>query len=328
MNSTANTGISTEPILRAEQLRRVFTRKGEDDRVAVDDVSVTIHPGEIVCILGPNGAGKTTTVRMCGTLLSPTSGRVFVDGIDAIANPREARRRTGLVLGGDTGFYSRATARKNLLFFADVARVRGAARRSRVNAVLAAVDLSDRADEPVRNMSRGMKQRLHIARALLSEPRLLLLDEPTNGLDPQIATETRSLVRSLAEQGTGILLTSHYMAEVEQLADVVQVIAQGREIAKGTVPQIAAAAGFPQVTTFSTTRATDELADLLGDAAGPIDVADSGGRWQVRIPWRDQPRDDLVRAWLGELPADFFTRPATLEESYLALVESVGGAAA
>lgn len=202
-----------------------------------------INPGEIVGLLGPNGAGKTTTVRMCATLLTPTSGRVFVDGIDAVAHPSAARRRTGLVLGGDAGFYSRASARKNLLFFADVAGVRTGDRRKRVADALAAVSLTDRANDPVRDFSRGMKQRLHIARALLGRPSLLLLDEPTTGLDPQIAVEIRALIRSLADDGAGILLTSHHLGEVEQLADRVQVIAQGREIAAGTVAEIAAASG-------------------------------------------------------------------------------------
>ncbi len=309
----------TEPVLLAEGLRREFGA-----RVAVDDVSVRIEPGQIVCVLGPNGAGKTTTVRMCATLLTPTAGTVRVDGVDAVANPRAARRRTGLVLGGDAGFYTRATARKNLLFFADVAGVSTAERHARVASALEAVALADRADEPVRTYSRGMRQRLHIARALLGRPRLLLLDEPTSGLDPQVAAETRTLVRSLADAGAGILLTSHHMAEVEQLADHVQVIADGREIARGSVPEIATASGAAWVTTFTTEHAPAELQDSLAGLAGPLDVSDDAGRWLVRVTWRDAPHEDLVESWFrsaaGRVPVDLVTRPATLEESYLALV--------
>jgi ABC-2 type transport system ATP-binding protein len=233
----------TNYCLFAENLRREFGDKN-DRRIAVDNVSVQIKPGEIIGLLGPNGAGKTTTVRMCATLLTPTQGRVIVDGIDAVKHPQQARKRIGLVLGGNTGFYARASARKNLLFFADVAGVRGSARRERVEAALDAVALTDRADDRVRDYSRGMTQRLHIARALLGKPSLLLLDEPTNGLDPQIAAEIRALIKRLADDGTGILLTSHMLSEVEQLANHIQVIAKGREIANGSVADIVAMSGL------------------------------------------------------------------------------------
>ena len=243
MEITINNDTFGDYCLFAKGLRREF---GDDKnrRVAVDNVNVKIKPGEIIGLLGPNGAGKTTTVRMCSTLLTPTSGSIIVDGIDAVNHPQQARKRIGLVLGGESGFYNRASARKNLLFFADVAGVRGAARRERVESALEAVALSDRAEDRVRDFSRGMKQRLHIARALLGKPSLLLLDEPTNGLDPQIAAEIRSLIKSLATGGTGILLTSHMLSEVEQLANRIQVIAKGREIANGSVADIVALSGL------------------------------------------------------------------------------------
>jgi len=226
--------------LLATGLRREF-----GDRVAVDNVTVKIKPGEIIALLGPNGAGKTTTVRMCATLLTPTAGQIMVAGIDAIAKPNQARRQTGLVLGGEGGFYSRATVRQNLLFFADVAGVKYRDRHSRVGMAMESVSLADRADSRVRDLSRGMKQRLHIARALLGNPSLLLLDEPTTGLDPQVAVEIRALIKQLANAGTGILLTSHHMVEVEQLANRIQIIVQGKEIANGTVTEIAALSGLP-----------------------------------------------------------------------------------
>jgi ABC-2 type transport system ATP-binding protein len=250
------------PILNAQNLIRDFgTNKSPGGiRRAVNGVSVNIKAGEISALLGPNGAGKTTTVRMCGTLLTPTAGTVTVAGIDALKHPREARRATGLVLGGEQGFYSRASARKNLLFFADVAGVPSKNRRRNVTQALEAVQLTDRADDPVRDFSRGMKQRLHIARALLNQPTLLLLDEPTSGLDPQIAAEIRSLIRQLANSGVGVLLTSHYLGEVEQLADYIQIIAEGQEIAAGTVAEIAKASGFSESATRPATLEESYLA--------------------------------------------------------------------
>lgn len=312
----------TRIVLDAKHLRREF-----GDRVAVEDVSVGIERGQIISLLGPNGAGKTTTVRMCATLLTPTSGSIEVAGINAIVNPRAARKKTGLVLGGDTGFYSRASARKNLLFFADVAGLKGNERKSRVSEALEAVSLADRGNDPVREFSRGMKQRLHIARAMLAQPELLLLDEPTTGLDPQVAADTRSLVKELADRGTAILLTSHHMGEVEQLADRIQVIASGREIAQGSVADIAAASGVVGVSTFSSRDSVATLSEYLGTETSELEISEQAGRWQVRVPWLDTARPELIESWFirdgKEIPLDLISRRATLEESYLALVSKV-----
>ena len=221
-------------ILDAAQLCRTFG-KGEHAFTAVDNVSLSISSGEIHALLGPNGAGKTTIVQMCATLLTPTSGAVRIDGVDALAHPQRARASLGLALGGDTGFYPRASARDNLLFFADLAGVSARKRRNQVASALERVDLADVAAKKVQEFSRGMKQRLHIGRALLGEPKLLLLDEPTNGLDPDISLTIRQLIRSLADDGTAILLTSHLLGEIEELAHRVTVIGAGRVAVSGTV---------------------------------------------------------------------------------------------
>ena len=157
----------TEAVLEAEHLARTFDR-GRFQAVA--DVSLRVGAGQVHALLGPNGAGKTTTVRMCATLLLPTSGSVRVDGVDAVAHPRRARRRLGLVLGGDLGFYPRASARQNLLLFADLQGVARGDRASAVDGALERVGLSDAADRRASALSRGMRQRLHLARALLGRP--------------------------------------------------------------------------------------------------------------------------------------------------------------
>lgn len=230
-------------VLDAAQLSRVFG-KGENAFTAVDRVSLRVSSGEIHALLGPNGAGKTTTVQMCSTLLTPTGGSLTVNGIDAIADPQRARRHVGLALGGENGFYPRASARDNLLFFADVAGVSGRTRRHEVEHALARVELTDAATRPVQEFSRGMKQRLHIARALLGSPALLLLDEPTNGLDPDIALTVRALIRSLANEGTAILLTSHLLGEIEDLAHTITVLGAGSVAVSGNLEDVAAHAGI------------------------------------------------------------------------------------
>ena len=192
-------------VLDAAQLSRVFG-KGENAFTAVDRVSLRVSSGEIHALLGPNGAGKTTTVQMCSTLLTPTGGSLTVNGVDAIAHPQRARRHVGLALGGENGFYPRASARDNLLFFADVAGVSGRTRRHEVEHALARVELADAATRPVQEFSRGMKQRLHIARALLGSPALLLLDEPTNHLDADSILWLRDFLKNFSG---GLMVISH-----------------------------------------------------------------------------------------------------------------------
>lgn len=311
------------PALVAKYLRREL---GKNRLVAVDDVSLKVLPGQVVCLLGPNGAGKTTTIKMCSTLLTPTSGVIEVAGIDAVAKPNVARERLGLVLGGEKGFYLRASAQDNLLFFADVANVPRHERRSSVQYALEAVSLTDRATSKVQDYSRGMRQRLHIARALLNRPKLLLLDEPTNGLDPEIALEMRKLVRILADQGVGILLTTHYLAEAETLSDRLLVLQKGQVQIDGSASDISVAAGISKVTTFSLTRSALEVSGVLNEIhpQGRFNVDALHSRTHVRLIWSSEDNFDLVVkelfTRLKEKPSDMVTRPPTLEESYLTLL--------
>lgn len=318
-------------ILQVGHLRRTLGPKGH---VAVDDLSFSIKEGEIVCLLGPNGAGKTTTVKLCSTLLAPNSGTVVINGTDAVKHPRQARRSMGLVLGGDRGFYLRASALDNILFFADVAGVPRRLRQRNTIQALESTSLIDRMHDPVQALSKGMRQRLHIARGLVSKPRLLLLDEPTSGLDPEIALEIRELVRSLAQDGVAILLTTHHLREAEVLADNIKLLQNGGLVVEGTAADLAATAGVRKVTTFTSpdvTRAQlGRIKKLSRVVSVQADVRDQ--RTLVTVAWSSQPDE---RALLGELmnggggvPLDLATRGPTLEESYLALVSgnSVGAA--
>lgn len=320
----------TEAVLEAEHLARTFDR-GRFQAVA--DVSLRVGAGQVHALLGPNGAGKTTTVRMCATLLLPTSGSVRVDGVDAVAHPRRARRRLGLVLGGDLGFYPRASARQNLLFFADLQGVARGDRASAVDGALEQVGLSDAADRRASALSRGMRQRLHLARALLGRPRLLLLDEPTNGLDPDISLQVRQTVAEIAASGVGVLLTSHTMPEIEELADTISVIGAGRIEVRGTVADVVRHAGVLAVTTLTLPgRAAgldEELRGVLGRGV-VVTQRPSSSNWALTVSWPVDGGQQAVdagrralsalleRHGLGE-PDDLLTRPASLEQAYLAL---------
>lgn len=224
-------------ILSVKKISKTFRTKNKDFH-AVTNVSFDIHAGEILALLGPNGAGKTTIVSMIGGYLLPTSGEVLVNGKNRYRNKKKPK--IGIVLGGDLGFYGRASAFDNLLFFSDLSRVPHRQQMDEVNRVLGLVELSNVAHKKVQFFSKGMKQRLHIARSLLGNPPLLLLDEPTSGLDVEIANEIHDTVQKLAKEGVAILLTSHTMSEIEALADRVLLIGAGKIFSSGTVEEIVA----------------------------------------------------------------------------------------
>ena len=221
--------------LAIKNLSKIYNDNGKKF-VALDDVSFDIKKGEIVALLGPNGAGKTTIVSIIGGYLLPTSGSVIIDGQDIIKT--KSRDNIGVSFGGDLGFYGRATAKQNMSFFADLAKVPHRKQKEEIERVLDIVNLKDDMNKKVQFFSKGMKQRIHIARALLGNPQLLLLDEPTDGLDVEIATNIRKVVKNLAQSGISILLTSHMMSEVEALADQIILLGAGKIHAKGTVEDI------------------------------------------------------------------------------------------
>ena len=237
----------TAPAVETKDLVKVFERgrrtiwqrlRREPDRrerfSAVDGIDLRVETGEIFGVLGPNGAGKTTTMKMLATLLIPTSGSIRVLGIDPLERPRDVRARLGAMLSGERSLYWKLTARENLEYFAALYHVPPKETRARIERALAAVKLSDRADDYVERYSTGMRQRLALARALLPDPQLVILDEPTVGLDPQAARDLRDRVRELRAQGRTVLLTTHYMEEADQLCDRVAIIDHGRIVALDT----------------------------------------------------------------------------------------------
>ncbi|WP_294761191.1 ABC transporter ATP-binding protein [uncultured Lactobacillus sp.] len=222
-------------ILQVKHLIETYKDKNQKFQ-ALDDVSFTIDQGEILALLGPNGAGKTTTVSIIGGYLLPTSGQVILNGRD-ITTARK-RPSIGVSFGGDLGFYRNATAKQNLQFFADLAKVPFRKQKKEIQRVLSIVELDNVANKKVGKFSKGMTQRLHIARSLLNSPSLLLLDEPTSGLDVEIAQSVQKTIKKLADSGISILLTSHTMSEVEKLAKNVVILGAGKVFFTGTVSAV------------------------------------------------------------------------------------------
>lgn len=228
--------------IQAAGLRRTFRRstglfQRGPEFVAVDDVNLAVEPGTIFGLLGPNGAGKTTTIKMLSTLLIPTSGSAWVSGYDVVKEERDVRRRLGVVLGGDRGLYGKLSARDNLTYFGILYGMPRSEIAARVDSMLDLVGLSARATDRVEGFSRGMKQRLHLARALLHNPPVVFLDEPTIGLDPASAVNLREIVKSLMPDHT-VLLTTHYLQEADELCDRIAIIDRGTILLEDTPVKI------------------------------------------------------------------------------------------
>jgi ABC-2 type transport system ATP-binding protein len=210
---------------------------------AVDRITISIPAGELFGFLGPNGAGKTTTIRMLTGQLRPTSGGARVAGCDVVTERTQLKRRIGVVFEYQN-LYERMSAVENLNFIADLY---GASRR-RVSDVLEQVGLAERAREPIQRYSNGMKQRLLIARALIPQPKVLFLDEPTRGLDPGMARDVRGIIAGLAQDGTTVFLTTHYMDEADRLCARVAILDHGRVVALDAPAALKLEHGGPQAT--------------------------------------------------------------------------------
>ena len=317
-------------VVEVEDLRRVYRsrtstfKRGLKEVEALRGVSFSIEQGELFGLLGPNGAGKTTTIKILTTLLLPTSGRARVLGLDPATQHRELRSRIGYVFGGDRGLYDRLSGLDNLKFFADVYRVPIREKSHRIEELLDTVGLRGRERERVETYSRGMRQRLHIARGLLHDPELLFFDEPTIGLDPVGARELRQTVAGLREAGKTILLTTHYMFEADELCGRVAVIAGGRIVAQGKPSELKAAVSEGTVVEIETYGVDESRLDRLRALDGVKSVS---------TETRDQAQVVIVQATAGASLVQpvlaaldgvtigkVVSREPTLEDAYVELV--------
>ncbi|XCP86436.1 ABC transporter ATP-binding protein [Roseburia hominis] len=222
-----------------KEKRGLFRPRTRKTVHAVKGVSLEIPRGKIIGLLGINGAGKMTTIRMLSSVIEPTAGTLEMEGIDAIKEHRRVKERINVISDGERNLYWRLTAVENLEYFGSLYGISGDTLKKRIRNLLRIVDLEEAADIPVERYSKGMKQRLQIARGLVNDPAYIFLDEPTLGLDIVIAKEIRELIRRLAaEKEKGVLLTTHYISEAEELCDYIYVIDHGKIIARGTKEEL------------------------------------------------------------------------------------------
>lgn len=218
-------------MIKTEGLTKVY-----DGVRAVDGLDLIVEKGEVFGFIGPNGAGKTTTIGMMVGLIEPSAGKCFVRGVDVTRNPLEAKRITGYMPDG-VGFYSNLTARQNLKYFSKFYGMNDADADKRISELLKYVGL-EKVEKPLGAYSRGMKQRLGLAQALLNDPEVLFLDEPTNGLDPQGVIQFRKVIKELSANGKTIFFSSHILDEVRHVCNTIGIISNGKLVVKGTQDEV------------------------------------------------------------------------------------------
>ncbi|MDD7795157.1 ABC transporter ATP-binding protein [Clostridium sp. 'White wine YQ'] len=220
-------------MLKVDNLSKIFK-----EIKAVDELSFTVEEGEIVGLLGENGAGKTTTLRMISTMLKPSSGTINVNNYDVIKNSSDVRKEIGILFGGEVGIYDRLTARENIEYFARLYGMTQGQIDERIKEISKDLEMEEYIDRKAGKFSRGMKQKVSIARTIVHSPRVMLFDEPSTGLDVSAARVIHEFILKCKSENKSILLSSHSMKEVEKLCDRVIIIHKGRLIEQGTVEHL------------------------------------------------------------------------------------------
>jgi ABC-2 type transport system ATP-binding protein len=318
--------IEVEELCRTYRSRKGVIRRKRTDVEALRGITFHVEQGELFGLLGPNGAGKTTTIKILTTLLLPSSGTARVLGFDPARQPGEIRGRIGHVFGGDRGLYDRLSALDNLRYFADLYRVPVREKRRRIAEMLELVGLTGRERERVETYSRGMRQRLHIARGLLHDPEILFLDEPTIGLDPVGAREVRDTIAGLRDQGKTILLTTHYMYEADELCQRIAVISGGRFVAAGTPAELKARVVDRTVIEIETFGVDDAVIERLRHVPGVASVATETRDQAELLLIQTSVGAEIVQTLLRELDGatlgKVIAREPTLEDAYVELVQA------
>ena len=318
------TAVEAHHIQRTYRVRAGLLRRERNQVDAVRGVSFQVERGELFGLLGPNGAGKTTTIKVLITLLLPTAGSARILGVDVVANPREVRRHIGYVFGGDRGLYERLSAVDNLRYFAELYAVPYRDQRRRIGQLLELVDLTGRERERVEGFSRGMRQRLHIARGLLHDPQVVFLDEPSIGIDPVGARKLRATVAALAQAGKTVVLTTHYMYEADELCDRIAVIRQGQIVAEGTPAELKSRVAGGRLLEVQVYGVRPDVVDRIGRLSGVCSVGvEERDQAQILLV-RAEPGVEIASAVLdclnGTTVGRVSDREPTLEDAYVELV--------
>ena len=312
----------TQAAVVAVRVRGLVKRYGR--LVAVDHLDLDVPSGSVVGLIGPNGAGKTTTMSAITTLLHPDQGTIEVFGHDPLTDPRAVRRVVGW-MPDFFGLYEGLTCAEYLDFFAAAYRVRPAQRRARVRDLLELVDLAPKSETDVAGLSRGMQQRLGLARTLVHDPQLLVLDEPASGLDPRARIDLREILLELARQGKTILISSHILAELGELCDRVAIVQNGRVLAQGTPDEIRAGSRTARSVHARLLGGTDEVqrAVAVAQEAGARNAVGQGPSLFAELTGGEEAAADLLAALVGAglRVVSFAERDGGLERLFLSVTQ-------
>ncbi len=292
-----------------------------DDFVAVNDVTLSVAPGEILALLGPNGAGKTTTVRMLAAILRPTSGRAIVAGHDVVEHPREVRRSVGL-LTEHPGLYLRMRGSQYVDFFGQLMGLSSAESKRRAQDLLARFDMPEAWDRRMGTYSKGMRQKMALVRAMLHDPSVLLLDEPTSAMDPHSAKLVRDAVLSLRHHRRAIVICTHNLAEAEMLADRIAIIRRGEIVTQGAPSELKAQLLGPPLMELRLAGPVDGVVDAISNL---VDIESYGKDWVQYATHEPRRINPLVLKAVTAYEADVVTlsaAPQSLEDVYLQVVEA------
>jgi len=290
--------------------------------VAVRDLTFEIPQGEVFGFIGPNGAGKTSTIKVLATLLTPCGGHAQIGKLDCARQPQAVRRVIGYV-PDFFGVYEDLTVNEYLHFFAAAYRLDRAQRHSVVGDVLALTDLTGKRDSPVDALSRGMKQRLGLARVLVHDPQLLLLDEPASGLDPRARIEIRELLKELQSMGKTILISSHILHELSQLCTQIGIVEQGRMVATGSLDEIYQQLSLRRCVHVRITNLSEPMLAQIGAIEGVHGVEQEVDRLALQLDERKlEPEDLLVSLHgLGARIQMFQPEAMDMETAFMKLTE-------
>jgi ABC-2 type transport system ATP-binding protein len=305
------------PLLEVRQLTRKF-----GSLLAVNEASFTIQKGEVWGFIGPNGAGKTTTMRAIATLDLPDEGDVYINGSSVLVEPQKARQTVGF-MPDSLGAYSDTTVLEYLDFFARAVGLEPAARKKRIDQVMDFTDLRPLAERMMKSLSKGMSQRLCLAKTLLHDPELLVLDEPAAGLDPRARVEFRELVRALANEGKGVLISSHILSELSEVCDGVVVIEQGKIIRAGGVKQLAKDVSEYELLFIRTLGSIDKLETTLAESRGVVSTRQEREGLVIEFQGSEEEISDLLASLVnqGLKPVEFHWHQVDLEELFLSFTD-------
>ena len=312
---------ASTPIIEAEAIVKRYGK----ETLALDGVSIAIQPGSIYGLLGPNGAGKTTLIRVLTTLLKPDSGQARVAGIDVLRDPVTARTKIGLA-GQSAAIDGFLTGRENVEMIGQLYGLPGKEAKLRAADVLRRIDLADAADRQVKTYSGGMRRRLDLAASLVGRPEVMFLDEPTTGIDPRNRLDIWDIIRDLQSEGTTLLMTTQYLEEADELADLIGVIDNGKLIAEGTANELKSQIGGTVIEVIVPEEQRERAVDVLRAATGEEPMFEPNrGCLVVHATEGATSLMEVVRRLdeAGLTPDDLEMHKPTLDEVFLTLTGHV-----